>query len=56
MADAVIEGRQGESHTAPKAKEIVAEQPVVAAPAKEEKLSPADALEKAIAEKESQNK
>ena len=56
MADAVIEGRQGESHTAPKAKEVVAEHPVVAAPVKEEKLSPADALEKAIAEKESQNK
>ena len=49
MADAVIEGKQGESYTAPKAKEVVAEQPV------EEKLSPADALEKAIAEKESQN-
>lgn len=56
MADAVIEGRQGESHTAPKAKEVVAEQPVVeVAPVKEEKLSPADALEKAIAEKESKN-
>ena len=55
MADAVIEGKQGESYTAPKAKEVVAEQPAVEAPVIEEKLSPADALEKAIAEKESKN-
>jgi hypothetical protein len=54
MADAVIEGRQGESYTAPKAKEIAVEQPVEETKA-EEKLSPADALEKAIAEKESKN-
>ena len=55
MADAVIEGRQGESYTAPKAKEIVAEQPVAEEAPAVEKLSPADALEKAIAEKESKN-
>ncbi|MBO7326710.1 MAG: 30S ribosomal protein S2, partial [Clostridia bacterium] len=55
MADAVIEGKQGESYTAPKAKEVVAEQPTEDAPVAEEKLSPADALEKAIAEKESKN-
>lgn len=55
MADAVIEGKQGESFTAAKAEEPAQEAEVVAEPAKEEvTLSPEEALEKAIAEKEAE--
>lgn len=67
MADAVIEGRQGESYTAPKAvevpaveetmaaiEEIIEVAPVVVETKEDVTLTPAQALEKAIAEKESQ--
>lgn len=61
MADAVIEAKQGESFTASKA--VEEEEAVDEAPAEEEVaveepvvLTPEEALEKAIAEKEAENK